>query len=228
MKKTLLFAALLFFAAAAGAQHNVFFPTKQGTVQTFAQKDGKGKTTGYTRQSIDNVAGGADDLTVDYTCEVLDAKMNLTSEYSKFKCSMHIVDGLVAFDLKDFAAPIIATSNGMKVEVTGVPQQLAGNLKPGDKIKDANVLVSIDAGFMKIKSSIAITNAECVGVEDVTTPAGTFSCCKVVQDQNTTAMGMSIKGRSTAWYAHGVGMVKCESYDDKGKLVSVNELFSVK
>lgn len=214
-------------ASGVNAQHDVFFPTKQGTVQVFAQKNGKGKVTGHTRQSIDNVAGSANDLTIDYTCEVLDPKMNLTSEYGRFKCAMRIVDGLVIFDLKDFAAPLMGAANGMKVEVTGTPQEMAGNLQPGDKLKDANVQVTIDAGIMKIKSSINITNAECVATEDVTTPAGTFKCCKVVQDQNTVTMGMSVTGKSTSWYARGVGMVKSESYDAKGKLLSTNELISI-
>ncbi len=227
MKKKLLFLVYLLFALGASAQHNVFFPTKQGTVQTFVQKNGKEKVTGYTRQTINNVTGNANNLTVDYTCEVLDPKMALTSEYSKFKCALHVVDGLVTFDLKDFAAPLMGTANGMKVEVTGTPPEISGKLSPGDKIKDANVLVVIDAGMMKIKSSIVLTNSACIGVENVVTPAGTFSCYKVVQDQNTTTMGMSVKGKSTAWYAHGVGMVRCESYNQKGKLLSVNELISV-
>lgn len=228
MKNILVTAVFSVVASAAFAQNDVFFPTKEGTVQVFAQKNGKGKVQSHTRTTIEKVSGTRNNLSIDYTCELLDANMSPASESGKIACSMHIVDGLVVFDLKDFAAPLMGAANGMKVEISGTPPELAGNLKPGDKIKDANVLLAIDAGIMKLKSSIAITNAECVGMEEVTTPAGTFSCLKVVQNQSTTTMGISVKAKSTAWYARGVGMVKCDSYDGKGKLLSSNELISVK
>ncbi len=220
---------MLLFAAEAAAQSGAFFPTKTGMVLVMAEKNGAGKVKSHTRTTIEAVRDDAAGLFVDYTIELLDAKMELAGEdHGAIKCTASIVDDLVKLDLKEFSAPMAQGMAGMKIEISGMPPEISGRLKPGDRLPDANVTVSADAGMMKIKSLLSITNAECTGIEEITTPAGTFSCHKVVQDTAATTMGMTIKGKNTAWYAHGVGMVRCEAYDAKGKLVSSSELKSIK
>lgn len=74
----------------------------------------------------------------------------------------------------------------------------------------------------------AIKNRTVAGQEEMTTPAGTFSCYKITydMDMNVKVMGM---GRTTnltgtEWIAEGVGMVRNEQYDKNGKLNSYSVL----
>ncbi len=229
--KQLYFIAITLLLAAAGiqTQTGTFFPTKTGMVLVMAEKNGAGKVKSHTRTTIDAVRGKVDSLYVDYTIELLDQKMELAGEdHGTIRCTTSVIDGVVVLDMKEFSAPMAKAMEGMKVEISGIPPEISGRMKPGDKIPDANVTVSAAAGMMKLKSVLSITDAGCTGIEEITIPAGTFSCYKVTQNTAATTMGMTVRGRSVAWYARGIGMVKCEAYDAKGKLMSSSELISLK
>lgn len=224
MKKYLLISIALLAVVGATAQ-NTFFPTREGTVQVYVQKNVKGKVESHTRQTVGTVSGSGDNRSIGYTIEMLDAKMKPLGATGPLKCTLKIVNGVVIMDMNEMAAQMQATT-GVKVEVTGVPQQLPGNLKAGDAIKDANVLMKADMGIMKLSTEINTTNGQCVAIEDITTPAGTFKCYKISQEHTTKTMGQTVSSKTITWYANGVGMVRSESYDKKGKLLSASELLS--
>ena len=64
-----------------------------------------------------------------------------------------------------------------------------------------------------------LTNRKVVAQESVTVPAGTFDCLKITYDLESKAM-IKITGSATQWMAVGPGLVKSESYDKKGNLIS--------
>jgi hypothetical protein len=114
------------------------------------------------------------------------------------------------------------------MEITGVPMELPGNLQAGQKIKDSNVTASIDMGIMKMDTVIKMTDGQCLAVEDVTVPAGTFKCHKITQTVTTTVLGKNVVTRNVSWYAPGIGTVKTEDYDKADKLASSQVLFEKK
>ena len=62
------------------------------------------------------------------------------------------------------------------------------------------------------------TNRKVEGTETITTPAGTYNCVKYSSDTEVSSTMFKSKSKSTMYMAKNVGMVKMESYDDKGKL----------
>jgi hypothetical protein len=72
-----------------------------------------------------------------------------------------------------------------------------------------------------------VINRKVETIEDLTVPAGTFNCLKIIGDVSGKVLGLSISGKSAQWYSPGVGMVKSESYDKKGELSSSMVLTSL-
>lgn len=111
-----------------------------------------------------------------------------------------------------------------ELTVTGNSMQVPLNPEPGMTMPDANVLMTMTMGFIKMKMSADVTNRKIEAIEDVTVKAGTFNCYRFSSDVSATVMKLNVKTRSIEWYTKGIGTVRVESYDDKGKLMSTTEL----
>ena len=227
MRKTFLLGFIFTTLMGIYAQ-NVFFPTTVGIVQTYAQKNNKGKVESYTRQTINNVQMSDDEITVLYTFETLDKNQKPKDPPATFPCKVTIKDDVVTLDMKEVFASVQqdAQLNAL-VEITGVPMEISGSLQPSETIKDANMLMTIDMGIMKMKTEIQITNGKCLAIEDITVPAGTFTCHKITQTTTTTIMKKKVTSTTISWYALGMGTIKTENYNDKNQLDSSMELMQL-
>jgi hypothetical protein len=63
------------------------------------------------------------------------------------------------------------------------------------------------------------TDRTVTGTETIDTPAGKFDCF-IISSQTEVKMLMTKTGTSKSWIAKGVGLVKQEDYNKKGKLIS--------
>jgi len=204
---------------------NLFFPAKAGIVLTYVQKDAKGKTDSYLRYTITAVEGTELNGSVSYSVEVLDKNKKSTSNPIPLK--VEIKDGVMFLDMKQMFVGL-PTDEQIEVEITGVPMELPNNLQSGQTLKDAEMTMTMNMGFMKMSTLIKMTDRKCLAIEDVAVDAGTFKCHKITQNMSTTMMEREIGSRSLSWFAFGIGIVKSETYDDKGKLLSSMELIEVK
>jgi hypothetical protein len=202
---------------------NTFFPTKAGTVMVYAHKDAKGNVTNHYRHTIKNVEGSPNNMTISYVMEELDKNRNPLKNPVELPLTVIIKDDIVFLDMKQLFAGQLKDTQ-VTAEVTGVPQELPGNLQPGQDIKDANMTVTFNAGPIRMRMEAIITNAKCEAIEDITVQAGTFKCHKVTQTTTSTVMRMKAVTQTVSWYAPGIGTVKSESYDNKNKLTNSVEL----
>lgn len=69
-----------------------------------------------------------------------------------------------------------------------------------------------------LKNEVTISGAAYMGSDSISTTAGKFGCIKISYLKRTKILVKSETERITEWYAKGVGLVKSESYDMKGKL----------
>jgi len=207
---------------------NTFFPTKAGMVMVIAQKNAKGKTESYTKQTIKNVEGSGNNMTISYVVEILDKdRKSQANPPVEVPCKVVIKNGVMILDMNQMFAGQ-QKDQQVKMEVTGVPMELPENMQPGQSLKDANMNMVMDMGFMKMNMAVKMTDGKCLAIEDVTVPAGTFKGYKVTQTVSTTVFGKDVVSRTTTWYVQGVGSVKSESYDDKNQLQSSSELVEIK
>jgi len=108
------------------------------------------------------------------------------------------------------------------------------NMYPGQKLEDVVFTMKTgDAQFaMEIVSKLLDRKVD--AKEKITTPAGTFDCLKISGKRSSSMkmMGMNKNmGDSTVdyiWFTPGIGVVKQESYSEKGKLINSSQLTAYK
>ena len=92
--------------------------------------------------------------------------------------------------------------------------------EPETKIPAASIRVNVAT----MNVSIHISGGKVLGQEQITTPAGTFDCIKISYIMKTNMAADSLKLYYTAGYAPGIGMVKEQGCDKKGKIMEQEEL----
>jgi hypothetical protein len=108
----------------------------------------------------------------------------------------------------------------LETEVTGTNLDLPNNLSVGQELPDASMNIKINMSGINMETAININNRKVIGKEDVTTPAGTFNCYVISYSTDLSTMGMNQSSNAKQWITEGVGMVKQEDYNKKGKISS--------
>jgi hypothetical protein len=224
MKKIILTViAIAMTLTGISAQNVFFFAAKEGMTLTYASMNAKGRVDNYTRQTIKSVAGSGNNMTVTYEGEVLDRnKKPVSNPPAVVSYTVNIVDGVVEMDMKSYAT---AGSEGL-IEIEGDKLRIPSTLAPGMKLDDVNFTLTINVGI-RIVTTMALTEQECLAVEEVTVPAGAFTCHKVTQTGAATAMRRTMTTKTITWYAPGIGTVKSETYNEKGQLQTSMALESI-
>jgi hypothetical protein len=212
--------------AAFSQDCEAYFPMKEGAYLETRSYDVKDKLQGISRMTVlqKQTAGPRVSVTVDV--KSLDDKekevMNTTME-------VYCENGIFYIDMKKFLdQQTMESFKDMEVAMESENMEFPSSLQPGQTLKDARITVSASSGGMKLFSmNVWITNRKVEAIEDITTPAGTFSCYKISSDVETKMM-MKISVKSVEWYARNVGTVRSESYNDKGKLTGYTLLTDYK
>ena len=228
MKKLIMTMLVIFLAAGLFAQ-NTFFATKAGAELTYANKDARGRVTAYSKMTIKNVQGSGRNMTISYEAEVLDKNRKSHNPPQVASLTIVIKDNVMTLDMNElFAGAGAISDQSIKIEISGTPVEIPGNLQVGQTIKDSETTMTMDMGIMKMDTVIKQTDGKCEAIEDVTVQAGTFKCHKISQTVTTTAMRKTQVMKVITWYAPGVGTVKTETYDSKNKLQGSSELVEIK
>ena len=217
---SLLFVIGLSFSFGLKAQDcKLFFPSEEGTFLEMTNYDKKGKVTGYSSQKILETKEVDGAFVVVFEQASRDKKgENEVKGIMEVSCK----DGKFYFDLDNYLSSMnmdtYEENPDMDVVVDGDEIFYPAELNPGDQLPDGSLVAKVLSSGMQIMSmTVDITNRKVEGKESVTTPAGTFECHKITQDVELKTI-MKIKSKDATWLAEGVGVVKTEMYDKKGKL----------
>ena len=228
MKRLMMTIIMIAMASGVYAQ-NTFFAQKAGIVLTYANNGSNGKPTGYSVMTIKNVEGSGGNMAITYGVESLDKNRKPPKESPGEQVFKVIVkDGVMILDMNQMIPAEMMKDMGISMKISGLPMELPTDLQPGQSIKDANVTLELDMGIMKMSTVIKMTDGECLAIEDVTVPAGTFKSHKITQTVSTTVMKMNTSAKTLSWYSPGIGTVKTETYDSKNKLTGSTELVELK
>ncbi len=223
MKKLLIIGTLLFFSIASFAQCNQYYHVKEGTNWVVSNYNAKGKLEGKTIQKVTAYKELADKFEATFEITSVDKKgeqINVGS--STIKCD----DGVIYFDMdKMFPQEQMQSMENFEMTVDGTNLELPSTLKTGQMLKDANIVMHINASPMQMNFKIDITDRQVLGEETLNTPAGSFDCFKISQKIFMKTV-IKMEMRSIEWFSKDVGMVKSETYDKKGKLKSYTLLTS--
>lgn len=219
MKKLFLLLVVLMGGTMLFAQTScsTYYPFDEGTtfqITSYSKNDNIATVIDYVVKE-----STGDSAILAYTMHDDKGKLILESEYGIF-CE---ADG-IAIDFNSLAAPgVLEQYKDMEVDISGSNLILPNNLSAGQTLPDANMLMNIKVPPMNMKMTVDIRDRKVEGKETVTTSAGTFDCF-VISYIHESKMGMKITGNAKEWIAEGVGMVKSESYNKKGKRLSRSEL----
>src|SRR5690606_23634060 len=108
----------------------------------------------------------------------------------------------------------------MEMDISGTDIEIPNNLSVGQELNDAHVSMKVSMAVMKMETLVNMINRKVEKKESVTTPAGTFDCYVIYSDNETIIMKKSHIFPSRVWLTEGVGMVKQESYNKDGDLIS--------
>ncbi|MGB5228456.1 MAG: hypothetical protein WBN55_09335, partial [Eudoraea sp.] len=108
----------------------------------------------------------------------------------------------------------------MEMEVSGTDIELPNDLEVGQELPDANIIMKISMSGMNMNSTMDMINRKVEKQESVTTPAGTFDCYVIYSENQSKMMMVNQNFPSRLWLAEDVGMVKQESFNKNGKLMS--------
>ena len=196
-----------------------FYPIRKGISMTYANKDAKGKADSYTRNTITDISWKDErNFSVSMETELLDADMN-TVTTPPMTSGASVENGIVTFDPESMAGQLMA---GM--EVSGDYFQLPDNIVVGDVLPDYTVIINISG----MKTSSSNSNVRVTGRETLRVSGHEIDCYIVESTVAVSALGLKSEMTSKSWYGRGVGQVKQESYNKKGKLMSIYELVELK
>ena len=196
-----------------------FFLHKEGVKLPYADKDKKGKINSYTETTATKVTGDADNCTVTYSMMVMDNKKNPVLKQPMTQ-TFEVKNGTVTYDPKSLVGQIM---EGMQVPVTGTPFQLPSNVKVGDTFGDYTITLNL-AG---IKTNTEVTGVKAVAEETLDVNGTSIDCVVIENTTVSKVIGIKQTAIQKIWYGHGIGPVKTNMYNKKGKLMTSQELVSI-
>lgn len=215
MKKQILFYALTMLLSTCGWSQSCsdFYPFTEGTSFQITSYSKKGKVAAVSDYSVSNATGN----TATITTQLKDNKGEILSDGSfDITCNNNGIE----MDVKSLLSPeLFEQFKDFKTDISGTNIVIPNDLSVGQELPDANMHMEVDMGGINMNMDVSLTNRKVVSTESVTTPAGTFDCF-VISYTSNIKMGMNRKGTAKQWFAKGIGMVKQEDYNKKGKVTS--------
>jgi hypothetical protein len=145
--------------------------------------------------------------------------------------------GVLKMDLKRFIPKdMFGSDEDIEFEMEGDYLELPESLEIGQSLKDGMIegkmTMEGNPAMADMTMSVKIFNRKVEAKEDITTPAGNFTCYKISYDMesSTKVMGMNNKVnlKGVDYVSEGTGVVKTESYNKKGSLSSYSLLTGYK
>jgi hypothetical protein len=195
-----------------------YFPLDEGIRIEYELFDEKGKPAGSQWQEIVSVSETGDGTKAQMRVGFQDDKGEemFETEYG-FLCS----NGVVRIDFSSLlSGPAMEQFKEAEMEITGTDIEWPNSLSVGMTLPDAAVNMKMDMGGINMQMNTQITARKVEKLETVSTPAGSFECFVIYSETQAKVMMSNQTVPSRTWLAEGVGMVKNESYNKNGKLMS--------
>jgi len=223
MKNKITFLLALFLTTTTVISQNncsIYYPFKEGTKFQITSFDKNGKKESVMDYDIVSLSNNVATI----NSKVTDAKgKDVTSASYEMTCNG---DG-ISIDFKSLMNPeLLKQYKDMEVDMKGTNIELPNNLSIGQSLKDAQLIMTINMGGMKMNMNIDMVNRTVDAKESITTAAGTYNCFAVSYNSEIK-MGIKQSFKIKEWISEGVGVVKTETYNKGGKLMGYSELTSI-
>ncbi len=211
-------------SAFAQSKCSRFYPLEEGTSFQYTLYNNKDKVDGTTEYMVTDVNNENGNTNATMKIKFVDSKgKNVIESDYKISCT----DSGIKMDYQSLFPTQMKQQYeemGMEMEITGTDIQIPNNLTVGQTLDDSNINVNMSMTGMKMKINIDNYDRKVEAKETVTTAAGTFDCYLLTEKTKSKVMMANQEMSSKIWLAENIGMVKQETYNKKGKLMSRMEL----
>ena len=229
MKKliSLIFLIGLTSMLAFSQECTLYIPNQVGTELHYQITNAKGKVDGIYTQKMLSVKERGGETTFELLQTYMDPKDSnkiITQDTISFRCK----DNVFYIDMEKYLnQKQMEGFKDMEVKITTDDLIYPPKLYPGLALNNGSISLEIGAGMMNMNMTTNIVNRKVEALEDVTTPAGTFTCYKVSEDVKSKIGFVNAQLHNIAWIVKDIGTIRSESYNKKGKLNSTTELIKI-
>ncbi len=239
MKKLVfsLVAVMAFSWAMRAQECTPYFPAEEGKELVYQFYDAKDKPTLKAHYRVVDVKDTPDGLKI-----TIENWYESTAEKEKKKkkeeemlpdtlfFDYYCKGGRFYIDMTSALSKILGMYQEADLDIQSNDLVLPSDLKVGQTLPDAGVTVVVrgDGGIKLVTITSNALHRRVAEKEKVTTPAGTFDCYKITYDVEGKVGFVKTHAKGATWYAKGVGTVRSESYDKKGKLQSYQVLEEIR
>lgn len=223
LKTPLFFLLLLCFCSSLSAQDcKGFFPFEPGTKFEITYYDKKDRVSSVGEHVVSDITS-FDGITAAEMSVVVkdeDGEVVVENDY-KVECDEESYKLDLTAMLNE---SMMQASANMEMEMESDALEFPSNMSVGDELPDGNTSIKMSSNGMKLMTiKMVATNRKVESQEQITTPAGTFDCYKITYDFQMKTV-LKKKYKVVQWLSDGVGMVRSETRNKKGKLMSYEVL----
>jgi hypothetical protein len=226
LKLIVLFSTIVIAFQLAAQDCEPYYIYTEGSVREMTSYDKKDKITGTSIQTVKEVSSSGNKTEWTINTILKDQKgKELTSGDLYMSCE----EGIFKMDMQNFVnQEMMESFEGMEVTMDATDLYYPSDLSVGQTLKDGELTMKVSSQGVPVMTMIVkIYDRKVEAKEDVTTPAGNFSCYKMTYTVETNMM-FTIITKATDWIAPKVGSVRSESYDKNGKLTGYSILTMLK
>ena len=194
-----------------------FYLQKEGVKLGYTITDKKGKVDGYSESKVVSVKSSGAQTAVTMQTMVKD-KNGKDLLQNPFELSVTIENGTVIMSPKALVGKIVEG-----LSINGEDLKLPVNLTTGAPLND----YSITMGIAGINTTTQVTGVKAVAEETIEVSGHRIPCVVVESTTSVKVLGIKRSSLQKTWYGRGIGIVKLETYDSKGKLESTQTLTSI-
>ncbi|MBL7816251.1 MAG: hypothetical protein JNL70_14625 [Saprospiraceae bacterium] len=200
-----------------------FYAMKEGTKFSMTNYNDKGKITSTSSSVVKSIKADGAKFEATIEASAKDGKDKPILDGKNFTVTCD--NGTIKLDISSMMMADFANQmKNMEVSISGSGIEIPSNLSEGMSLSDGTTEMKLGTNgvsFMTMKFDIK--NRKVEAKESKTTPAGTFDCYKITYDMDMKTI-MKRQMKVVQWMAPGVGLVRSESFNQKGELEGYSEL----
>lgn len=226
--KYLMFCILSILLLTVNAQEDCLFPEIQkGTEWTITNYDKKGRVESSSQNFIKDVKSNGSAVEYLVAAKIYDKK---DAEMSEAEMTMICDNGVFKMDLTEaIPAATLEGMQSMDMTISGDNLQYPVNLSVGQELPNSLINLKASSGGMTLMDmNVSVTDRKVEAYETITVPAGEFKCYKISSTTTVRTRILNIQTTDVQWYTPGIGVIKTQYYDKKGRENGHSELTAFK
>jgi len=200
-----------------------YYALKQGTRIEYTVYNGSGKVQGYNKQEVLKITRSGNSVEAVVSGMQTDSKGKVQNTAT---VSLRYKNGNFHVNLLEMM-PLQGLENAeIDANMSGNDMIIPSKLSPGQILPDAEATFKMRISDGSDAADLPplvfhIYNRRAIRAESVDTPIGKFVCFKIIQTIEADYLLIGTQqATGITWIGKGIGVVKSETYDAKGKLTN--------